>query len=94
MGKTVKKRRDIRRRRYASAARRVGSKPPRPGRYESLADYIRNGPETQVQFAKRLRISQSTLSRIAAGADCSLSLAKLISRLSGVKLERIGSDLV
>ncbi len=59
---------------------------------KSLRDYLESGAETQEELAARLGISQAHVSRIAAGASCSLDLAKAVARLTGVPLESIGSQ--
>lgn len=61
----------------------------------SLAEYFARGIETQESLAARCAeegcpVSQAHLSRIAAGGNCSLPLAKVIARLTGLPLESIG----
>lgn len=62
-------------------------------RYRSLAEYIADGRETQVQLAARAGVSQATISRAASGGTCSLRLAKLLSKLTGVPVESFGSQV-
>jgi hypothetical protein len=68
---------------------------PRTAGPSTLAEYFRQGVETQEALAARCAdegwpVSQAHLSRIAAGDNCSLGLAKVISRLTGLPLESFG----
>lgn len=54
-------------------------------RFTSLADYLENGPETQMELADRIGISQSAVSRAVKGLG-SYRLLKLIAEQTGVPL--------
>lgn len=60
-------------------------------RYRSLSDYLAKAGETQVQLAARVGVTQSAISKAASGR-VSLSLAKKLSRATGVPLESFGSQ--
>lgn len=67
----------------------------RKASYASLSEYFEAGVETQEQLADRCAaegqsVSQAHLSRVAAGDNCSLNLAKVLARLTGVPLESFG----
>lgn len=64
-------------------------------RASSLREYFDLKVETQEALAARctdagVSVSQATLSRIADGANCSITLAKKIAELTGVPLESFG----
>lgn len=63
-----------------------------PRRFESLAEYLATGQETQESLAERVGVSQAHISRVAAGGSCSLTLAKRLSALTGVPVEAFGPD--
>lgn len=63
-------------------------------RYRNLAEYIKQGLETQEELATRLGVSQPTISRAKAGQSVSLRMAKRISAGTGVPLESLGTALV
>lgn len=67
--------------------------PPKP---RTLAEYFEKKIETQAALSTRCAraghpVSQAHLSRIAAGDNCSLALAKVLSRLTGLPVESFGS---
>lgn len=61
-------------------------------RYSSLSDYIARSGERQIDLAKRLGVSQATISRICNGGPCSLQMAKRVSAATGVPMESFGSE--
>jgi transcriptional regulator with XRE-family HTH domain len=63
-------------------------------RYSSLADYLAAGIETQEQLAARAGVTQPTISKAARGESCSLALAKVLSKLTGVPVDSFGREAV
>ena len=62
--------------------------------YPTLAAYFEARVETQEALALRAGVTQSHISRIASGDSCSLALATLLSRLTGVPMESFGREEV